>query len=210
MTDNYERLTQELYDDTLADVADPMVIFNAWLEKAAASEVNNPEAMSVATVDENGQPDVRILLLKGCDDSGFVFYTNFQSTKAAQLAANPVAALLFHWKTLRRQVRVRGSVTRVSDAEADAYFASRPRGSQIGAHASNQSQPLANRDELVESSAAMTKQFEGQDVPRPAHWSGYRLVPDQIEFWKDGDARLHDRMLFSRDGDSWTRKRLFP
>lgn len=212
MTDFYEKQTQELYDDTSKNVIDPFEIFKNWQAKAEEEEINDPGAMTLATVDENGRPDARILLLKGFDSEGFVFYTNLNSSKGQQLAVNPVAAMLFHWKTLRRQVRIRGAITQVSNAEADAYFASRPRGSQIGAHASNQSHALASRADLIERTSNLTKDFDEENIPRPAHWSGFRLVPDEIEFWKDGESRLHDRMLFLRkDKDrAWTSQRLSP
>lgn len=212
MTENYDKLTQELFDDASKNIVDPFEIFGIWLEKAVESEINDPGAMTLATVDENGQPDARILLLKGFDDEGFVFYTNLQSAKGQQLATNPVAAMLFHWKTLRRQVRIRGNIVQVSNAEADAYFATRPRRSQIGAHASHQSHALSSRDELVKRASTLTKEFDEENVPRPAHWSGFRLVPDEIEFWKDGESRLHDRMLFSRKGkgQAWANQRLSP
>jgi pyridoxamine 5'-phosphate oxidase len=190
---------------------DPHALFDAWLAAARASEPNDPDAMALATVDDLGRPSARMVLLKGHDRRGFVFYTNSQSRKGDELAANPRAALLFHWKSLRRQVRIEGEVSPVSDAEADAYFASRSRDSQLGAWASDQSRPLANRD-LFEARFEATKaDHEGRDVPRPPHWWGYRLIADRIEFWTDRPHRLHERRLFTvqRDG-SWAEGLLYP
>lgn len=201
---------------TLTDAAihagqapDPFVVFDAWLAEAVAAEINDPTAMALATVDASGMPDVRAVLLKGHDPRGFVFYTNLESTKAAELAAVPKAALLFHWKSLRRQVRVRGTVSTVTPAEADAYFNSRPRGSQIGAWASDQSRTLGHKDTLKARVAEREAEFAG-DVPRPAHWSGFRVEPVAFEFWQDGAFRLHDRFLYRRDGEGWTVSRLYP
>jgi len=188
---------------------DPFAVFDAWLTEAAASEMNDPTAMALATVDASGMPDVRAVLLKGHDSRGFVFYTNLESVKAQELVANPRAALLFHWKSLRRQVRVRGAVTSVTPEEADAYFASRPRGSQIGAWASDQSRPAKDRTELEQRVAAREAEFVDK-VPRPPHWSGFRIAPQEIEFWRDGAFRLHDRFRYVREGDGWSVARLFP
>lgn len=200
-----------LTDETVlaGQAPDPFAVFDEWLAEASASEMNDPTAMALATVDSSGMPDVRAVLLKGHDTRGFVFYTNLESVKAAELIANPKAALLFHWKSLRRQVRVRGPVARVSEEEADAYFASRPRGSQIGAWASDQSRPVADRGELERRVAAREAEF-GDKVPRPPHWSGFRIAPAEIEFWRDGAYRLHDRFRYRPDGDGWTVTRLFP
>lgn len=195
---------------SLADATDPFVHFRTWLAEAEATEVNDANAMSVATVGADGRPSSRILLLKGLDDRGFVFYTNTRSAKGGQLAATGVAALNFHWKSVRRQVRVEGPVESVTDAEADAYFATRPRGSQIGAWASQQSQPLDSRETLERAVRELEARFDGQAVPRPPHWSGYRLVPDRIEFWQDREFRLHDRFTFTRDGEGWVKTRLYP
>ena len=189
---------------------DPIARFSDWLREAEASEPNDPNAVALATVNANGQPSVRMVLLKGLSDDGFVFYTNQQSRKADDLAAQPRAALLFHWKTLRRQVRVEGAVTRVSDAEADAYFATRGRVSKLGAWASDQSRPLPDRATLEGKLADITARFEGGDVPRPPHWSGYRVEPERIEFWSDGEHRLHNRELFGRIGEGWTTGLLYP
>jgi pyridoxamine 5'-phosphate oxidase len=189
--------------------ADPIRLFAEWLAEAEATEPNDPNAMALATVDGDGLPDVRMVLLKGHDARGFVFYTNFDSTKGRQLISHPRAALVVHWKSLRRQVRVRGSVTEVTPAEADAYFASRSRGSQVGAWASIQSRPLESRAALEKAAAEYSAKFPGA-VPRPPHWSGFRLAPVEIEFWQDGAARLHDRVVFRRIGDKWEKTRLNP
>ena len=189
---------------------DPIARFTDWLVEAEASEPNDPNAVALATVNAAGQPAVRMVLLKGLSDAGFVFYTNQQSRKADDLAAQPRAALLFHWKTLRRQVRVEGAVTPVSDAEADAYFATRGRISKLGAWASDQSRPLPDRATLEGKLADVTTRFEGGDVPRPPHWSGYRVTPERIEFWWDGEHRLHNRELFVLNGNGWTTSLLYP
>jgi pyridoxamine 5'-phosphate oxidase len=191
---------------------DPFALFAEWLKEAEASEPNDPTAMSVATVDETGLPDVRAILLKGHDPKGFVFYTNFESEKGRQLLGQAKAALLFHWKSLRRQVRVRGLVSRVSDAEADAYFTSRPLQSRLGACASDQSRPLDSRATLEARVKAVAERYADGVVPRPAYWSGFRVMPLTIEFWQDGAFRLHDRMRFSRkaEGEAWSRQRLYP
>jgi len=189
---------------------DPLALFSAWLEEAKASEVNDPTGMALATVDPSGLPDVRMVLLKGHDARGFVFYTNFDSAKGQELIATPKAALLFHWKSLRRQVRVRGLVSEVTHEEADAYFASRPRDSRIGAWASDQSRPLEGRFALEKRVAEYALKFGLGEVPRPPHWSGFRVTPTEIEFWKDGAFRLHDRLLYRREGDGWGTTRLYP
>jgi pyridoxamine 5'-phosphate oxidase len=189
---------------------DPFALFDSWFEEAREVEINDPEAMALATANAKGQPTVRMVLLKGHGPAGFVFYTNEQSAKGDQLAANPHAALLFHWKTLRRQVRIEGAVERVTGAEADAYFASRARDSQLGAWASDQSRPLDARATFEDRFEATKERFEGQDVPRPPHWGGYRVVPDRIEFWSDRPHRLHERRLFIRDGDRWSEGLLYP
>lgn len=189
---------------------DPIARFSNWLAEAEASEPNDPNAVAVATVDARGQPAVRMVLLKGLSARGFVFYTNQQSRKAEDLAANPRAALLFHWKTLRRQVRVEGAVSVVCDAEADAYFATRGRISRLGAWASEQSRPLPDRATFEARLAAVEVRFEGVDVPRPPHWSGYCVSPERIEFWSDGEHRLHNRDLFVREGEGWATSLLYP
>ena len=196
-------------DFTLAD--DPFALFGEWQDAAIASEVNDPTAMAVCTADADGLPDVRMVLLKAWDRRGFVFYTNFESAKGRAILASRKAAALFHWKSLRRQIRIRGPVEVVSDAEADAYFQSRPRGSQIGAWASRQSSQLEARDDL-ERAVAEVEARHPDTVPRPPHWSGFRLIPVQLEFWADGAFRLHDRVRFTRDtaDGPWSRMRLYP
>jgi pyridoxamine 5'-phosphate oxidase len=189
---------------------DPIALFNAWLGEAKTSEINDPNAMALATVDSGGMPNVRMVLLKGVEDGGFVFFTNFGSAKGRELLANPKAALCFHWKSLRRQVRVRGAVSQVTDAAADAYFATRPRGSRVGAWASKQSQPLESRFALEKSVAAHAAKFALGEVPRPEWWSGFRIAADEMEFWKDGKFRLHHRVTFRRSGESWEKARLYP
>ncbi len=194
------------------EAGDPFRLFETWMAKAADSEVNDPTAMALATVDADGMPNVRMVLLKGADATGFVFYTNTESAKGGELLASGKAALCFHWKSLRRQVRVRGAVTPVDDAEADAYFASRPRGSQIGAWASRQSRPLESRFALEKAVATVTAKHAVGTIPRPPHWTGFRLVPSEIEFWHDRTFRLHDRIRFTRqtpDG-AWHKERLYP
>ena len=189
---------------------DPFALFDAWFAEAQTSEPNDPEAMALATADGAGRPSVRMVLLKGHDQRGFVFYTNLDSRKGQELAANPDASLLFHWKSLRRQVRIEGAVSVVSDAEADAYFATRGRASRIGAWASDQSRPLPDRSTFEARVADMSARFDGEDVPRPPRWSGFRVVPERIEFWNDREARLHERRLFVRDGDNWREGLLYP
>jgi len=205
-----------LTEDDFTAAPDPFSLFEAWLAEAAACEPNDPNAVALASVAPDGMPNLRMVLLKGVDPEGapgrgFVFYTNLESAKGEELRAHPKAALLFHWKTLRRQVRVRGVVSAVSEAEADAYFATRPRGSQIGAWASRQSRPLESRAVLEEAVAATERRFEGAPVPRPPHWSGFRVTPRSMEFWKDGAFRLHDRALFSITPEGgWSSVRLYP
>lgn len=188
----------------------PISRFSDWLTEAEASEPNDPNAVALATVNAAGQPAVRMVLLKGLSDVGFVFYSNQQSRKADDLAANARAGLLFHWKSLQRQVRVEGAVSIVSDAEADAYFATRGRISKLGAWASDQSRPLPDRATLEAKLTDVTARFEGSDVPRPPHWSGYCVAPERIEFWWDGAHRLHNRELFERNGDGWTTSLMYP
>ena len=189
---------------------DPFALFGEWLQAATMSEPNDPTAMALATVDTDGMPDVRMVLLKGYDASGFVFYTNLESRKGEELAANPRAALCFHWKSLRRQVRVRGATEPVQADEADAYFATRARLSRIGAWASRQSRPLDSRAALEDAVAEHNARFADDAIPRPPHWSGFRIVPREIEFWRDGACRLHDRLRFSRAAGGWSKARLYP
>lgn len=191
---------------------DPFQLFNDWFAEARRTEPADPNAMTLATVDAEGMPDARIVLLKSHDAQGFVFYTNYESQKGAELAANPRACLNFHWKSLQRQVRLRGRVEKVTPAEADAYFVSRPRLSKLGAWASDQSRPLAERSVLEARLAEAESRFPTAEVPRPAHWSGFRLVPQSFEFWREMPYRLHDRLIFARTGEdgAWGTSRLFP
>jgi len=196
---------------------EPFALFNEWLKDAAAHEPNDPNAMALATVDPDGLPNVRMVLLKGVDgperpDRGFVFFTNYESAKGRELLASRKAALCFHWKSLRRQVRVRGHVTPVAPEEADAYFVTRPRGSRIGAWASAQSRPLESRFALEKSVALYTAKYAVGEIPRPPYWSGFRIVPVEMEFWHDRPFRLHDRVQFRRSGseEPWSRARLYP
>jgi pyridoxamine 5'-phosphate oxidase len=195
----------------LPDSGDPFALFALWMKEAAASEPRDPDACALATVDAGGLPDVRMVLLKKFDQRGFVFFTNTESNKGQELEGNLKAALVLHWKSLNRQIRIRGAVERISAAECDDYFASRPRGAQIGAWASQQSRPLDSRATLEAAVAEYEKQYPGP-VPRPPHWCGYRVIPLQIEFWMDQPFRLHDRLVFSRanpDG-AWSKERLYP
>lgn len=192
------------------EMIDPHSIFNKWFAEARASEPNDPEAMAVTTVSGDGRPSTRMALLKGHDARGFVFYTNYESRKALDIAANPYVALLFHWKSLRRQVRIEGPVSKVGDAEGDAYFATRKRDSQLGAWASDQSRPLDSRATFEARFEEVRQRFEGQDVPRPPHWSGFRVAPERIEFWQDRAHRLHERRLFTRNGEGWGEGLLYP
>lgn len=191
---------------------EPDDLFEAWLADARESEPNDPNALALATVDETGLPDVRMVLLKDHDRRGFVFYTNFESAKGKELLTSRKAAMCFHWKSRRRQVRVRGPIEVVSEAEADAYFESRPRGSRLGAWASDQSRPLDSRERLEKKVEELDSRFAGAAIPRPPHWSGFRLIPEQIEFWQDGAFRLHDRALFMRSSpeEGWIVQRLYP
>jgi len=191
---------------------DPFVQFNKWFTEAKAAEPHDANAMAVATADSDGRPSARIVLLKGLDDRGFVFYTNYESRKGLEMTLNPFAALCFHWKTLGRQVRVEGPVTTVTDFESDHYFASRPRLSQTGAWASQQSRPLTSRKVLLDAVAKFETEYSGREIPRPPYWKGTRVIPLQIEFWQSGEYRLHDRYRFARsaEGRDWTVTRLNP
>ncbi|HMT41439.1 MAG TPA: pyridoxamine 5'-phosphate oxidase [Sphingorhabdus sp.] len=194
---------------------DPYVIFDSWFKEARESELNDGNAMALATADANGHPSVRMVLLKGHGPDadgkgGFIFYTNLESRKGGELAANPHVALLFHWKSLRRQIRIEGPITQVSDATADAYFASRARDSQLGAWASDQSRPLDSRATFEARFAEVKARFEGRDVPRPPHWTGNIVSPTRIEFWQDREFRLHERWVFEGEGDGWRTQMLYP
>ena len=197
-------------DETFFDRTEPLGLFLEWLADARQTEPNDANAMALATVDADGLPDNRMVLLKDADARGFTFYSNRESAKGQALQVHPAAALLFHWKSLRRQVRVRGRVEPVAAAEADAYFASRARESRIGAWASDQSRPLESREALELAVARETARFEGQDVSRPERWTGWRVIPESVEFWRDRPFRLHDRLRFDRAGTGWARARLQP
>lgn len=205
-----QTLTERLFDDSDRSDLDPIAVFEEWFALAKEAEPNDPNAMALATVDSDGLPDVRVVLLNARDARGFCFFTNFESDKGSQLHAHPKAAAVFHWKSLRRQVRLRGPVEVVAPEEADTYFASRPVGSQIASSASQQSRPLDSRATLIKRVADLTAEVGEGPVTRPQHWSGFRIVPTSIEFWKDGQYRLHDRVRFMRDGDGWVSARLYP
>lgn len=190
--------------------ADPFALFDQWFSEAREAEPNEPEAMALATTGADGQPSVRMVLLKAHGPEGFTFYTHEESAKGEDLAQNPKAALLFHWKSLCRQIRIEGVIARVSGAEADAYFATRARDSQLGAWASDQSRPLDSRDTFERRFEEARERFEGRDVPRPPSWGGYRVVPDRIEFWTAREHRLHERRLFTRTVDGWSEGLLYP
>jgi len=204
-------ITNALNDADFTEQDEPYRLFAVWLADAERSEPNDPNATALATVDPDGMPNVRMVLLKGFDERGFVFYTNFDSAKGQEILTSMKAAMCFHWKSLRRQVRVRGPVEQVPEEEADAYFASRPRGSRIGAWASKQSRPLESRFALEKSVAEYTAKFAIGEIPRPGYWSGFRIMPTTIEFWHDRPFRLHDRIVFSRvDDGTWLKTRLYP
>ncbi len=207
-----QTLTERLFDDSDRSDLDPFALFEEWFALAQEGEPNDPNAMALASVDEDGLPDVRVVLLNARDERGFCFFTNFESAKGRQLLANPKAAIVMHWKSLRRQVRMRGPVEVVTEAEADTYFATRPKGSRIASSASQQSRSLTSRQQLLGEVDALTQKIGDNDAPRPAHWSGFRLVPTSIEFWKDGEFRLHDRVRFTRKNIDapWESARLYP
>lgn len=191
-------------------VEDPIVFFETWFAEAKTTELNDPDAMALATATPDGKPAVRMVLLKGLGPDGFVFYTNKESRKGEQIAANTSAALGFHWKSLRRQVRVEGMLTEVDTEQADTYFASRSRDSQISAWAAVQSRPMKDRTIFLDRIDAVNARFDGKDVPRPPHWSGFRLSPDMIEFWLDQPHRMHDRLIYKRKGNAWETERVYP
>ena len=191
-------------------MTDPFLLFDQWYDEAREAEINDSNAMALATADARGRPSVRMVLLKGHGPDGFIFYTNFEGRKAEELLANPHAALLFHWKSMRRQIRIEGPVETVDEATADAYFTTRSRDSQLGAWASDQSRPLPSRSVFMTRYADAVSRFDGGPVPRPPHWSGFRVVPQRIEFWQDREHRLHERRLFERQGDGWGEGLLYP
>jgi len=198
-----------LDEQTVGD--DPLSFFGKWLAEAEAAQISEVNAMTLATVDAHNKPHARIVLLKGLDENGFIFFTNYQSAKGLQLAAQPFASMVFFWKELERQVRIEGNMEKLSDKENDTYFHSRPEGSRIGAWASPQSHVIANRSILDENYAAFTQKFAGGAIPRPAHWGGYKLIPNHIEFWQGRSNRLHDRITFSlQDPNTWIKQRLAP
>jgi len=208
--DDYVRAVEAATPLPLLSEDDPLALFETWLREATASEPNDPNAMTLSTVDADGMPDARMVLLKTFDARGFTFYTNFESAKGRELLANPKGALSFHWKSLRRAVRVRGSVETVSGEEADAYFASRARSARIGAWASDQSRAMPDRFALEKRVAQVGLRFGLGAVPRPPNWSGFRVIPATMEFWRDRPFRLHERLVFARAGDAWTTSRLYP
>lgn len=195
---------------TNTNTDDPLALFREWYGEAQEHEALEPTAVTLATADSRGRPSARMVLLKQFDDQGFVFYTNLESRKGRELLENPFAALLFHWKSLKRQIRIEGPVNLVSDAEANAYYASRDRGSRIGAWASRQSQPMSSRHELEKEVARYTAKFGISEIPRPPNWSGFRIAPDRFEFWREGRFRLHERIVFSQTDKGWATERLFP
>ena len=206
-----ENMSQSgLTSGDFTEASEPLTLFANWFGDAEKTEPNDPNAVALATVDADGLPDVRMVLLKGYDERGFVFYTNFESAKGVEILGSMKAAMCFHWKSLRRQVRLRGPVEIVSEEEADAYYASRARGSRIGAWASKQSRPLESRFALEKAVAEYTARHAIGDIPRPPYWSGFRIMPQTIEFWHDRPFRLHDRLVFSRDGEGWRTTRLYP
>jgi pyridoxamine 5'-phosphate oxidase len=194
----------------ITEPTDPFLLARELLEQRQATEPTDATAMTLATADASGRPSARMVLLKGIDERGFVFFTNYESRKSMDLAENPFAALCIHWAKAAEQIRVEGRIERVSDAESDAYFETRPRGSQIGAWASRQSAPLPSREALLERVREIERRFDGRPVPRPEFWGGYRVVPERIEFWYGQESRLHDRVVYLRHGDGWRVERLYP
>jgi pyridoxamine 5'-phosphate oxidase len=205
-----QTLTERLFDDGDRSDLDPFAVFEEWFALAKEAEPNDPHAIALATVDEDGLPDVRMVLLNARDERGFSFFTNFESAKGRQLLAHPKAAMVMHWKSLRRQVRMRGPVEQVTAQEADAYFATRHKNSRIASASSKQSRPVASRAQMLDEVATLAAQIGTDEAPRPAHWSGFRIVPTSIEFWKDGEFRLHDRVRFTRQANGWASSRLYP
>ena len=198
-------------DNCFEDLENPIELFKIWFSEAEKNEINDPNALALATSNLHNQPSVRMVLLKGINDKGFVFYTNFSSNKGKDLKVNKKASMCFHWKSIRRQVRVTGNVEKVSDVEADNYFASRPYKNKIGAWASSQSSVMKKRENFLENVKEMEKKYpESSKVPRPPHWSGWRLVPEQIEFWLDGEGRIHERLLYNKEKNNWSRELLCP
>ena len=188
----------------------PIELFKKWFAKAEKTEINDPNAVAVATSDKNNQPSVRMVLLKGLSDKGFVFYTNFNSKKGSDLKTNKKSSMCFHWKSIRRQVRISGTVEKVTDKEADDYYNSRPYKNKIGAWASSQSEILNKREDFIKKIETYEKKYPSNDVPRPTHWSGWRLLPSQIEFWLDGEGRIHERLNYKKEKGSWKKELLYP
>lgn len=205
-----QTLTERLFDDGDRSDLDPFAVFEEWFALAKEAEPNDPHAMALATADEDGMPDVRMVLLNARDERGFCFFTNFESAKGRQLLANPKAAMLMHWKSLRRQVRMRGPVEQVIQQEADDYFATRHKNSRIASASSKQSRPVESRAQMMDEVATLAAQIGTNEAPRPVHWSGFRIIPQAIEFWKDGEFRLHDRVRFTRLEGGWSSTRLYP
>ena len=197
-------------DSCFEDLVNPIDLFKKWFEKAKETEINDPNALAVATSNKNNQPNVRMVLLKGLSDKGFVFYTNFNSKKGSDLKINKKSSMCFHWKSIRRQVRIVGEVEKVTDKEADDYYNSRPYKNKIGAWASSQSEILDKRDDFIEKIKTYEKKYPSNNVPRPPHWSGWRLMPSQIEFWLDGEGRIHERLNYKKENGSWKKELLYP
>ena len=197
-------------DKCFEEANNPIELFKKWFAKAKETEINDPNAVAVATVDKSNQPSVRMVLLKGLSDKGFVFYTNFNSKKGSDLKINKKSSMCFHWKSIRRQVRIIGTVEKVSDKEADDYYNSRPYKNKIGAWASSQSEILNKRDDFIKKIETYEKKYPSNEVPRPSHWSGWRLMPSQIEFWLDGEGRIHERLNYKKEKGNWKKELLYP